>query len=111
MSGYQYGKKKKFHGIIAAVPLSIATFFVVIGLFLYGLSGISRDTTQREETSLRNALNRSIVSCYCTKGTYPPSLDYIKEHYGLTYDEEIFYVDYRAFGANIMPDVTIVRRQ
>lgn len=111
MAVYTYGKKKKINGYIAALPLSIAAFFVVIGLFLYGLSDISKDTTDREEVSLKNALDRSIVSCYCTKGTYPPSLDYIKEHYGLIYDEEVFYVDYRAFGSNIRPDVTIIRRQ
>ena len=58
--------------------------------------------------SLENALNRSITQCYAVEGAYPPSLAYIKEHYGLIYDEELFYVDYQPIGSNIMPDVTIM---
>jgi hypothetical protein len=44
------------------------------------------------------------------EGTYPPSLEYLKEHYGLIYDEESYYIDYTAIGSNIMPDVTILPR-
>ena len=36
-------------------------------------------------------------------------LEYLESHYGLTYDHDLFFVDYQAIGSNIMPDVTIVR--
>ena len=44
------------------------------------------------------------------EGSYPESLDYLKEHYGLTYDDHYFFVDYHAAGANLFPDVTIIER-
>ena len=37
-------------------------------------------------------------------------LEYLKEHYGLIYNEDLFFVDYRLQGANIFPDVTIIPR-
>lgn len=98
--------KKRFSGIHFSILLFIALFV----FFLYMLGSISEDTLLRQEESLKVALNRGIVSCYCVDGTYPPSLDYLIEHYGLTYDENVFFVDYQAIGANIYPDVTVIRK-
>ena len=44
------------------------------------------------------------------EGTYPQSLDYLKEYYGLMYDEDLFFVDYQVMGSNILPDVTIIEK-
>ena len=55
-------------------------------------------------------LIRNITYCYAVEGSYPESLDYLKEHYGLTYDEDRFFVDYQVIGANILPDVTIIEK-
>ena len=64
----------------------------------------------RQLESLENAIHQSIVYCYTLEGCYPESLEYMKEHYGLIYNEELFFVDYRLQGTNIMPDVTIIPR-
>ena len=37
-------------------------------------------------------------------------LDYLKKNYGLHYDENRYFVDYQPLGANILPEVTIIRR-
>ncbi|MCR5802215.1 MAG: hypothetical protein K6G57_07790 [Lachnospiraceae bacterium] len=105
-----FGKKKKLKDFITLSKLSVLLFIAVFVYFMYSVRDISDDTISRQETSLNSALKRSIVSCYCVEGTYPPSLDYIKEHYGLTYDESLFFVDYQAIGSNIYPDVTVIRR-
>ena len=99
--------KRHFSGIYVTILIFVVFFFG----FVYALGTISEDTLKRQEDSLNTALNRSIVSCYCVEGTYPPSLQYIKEHYGLTYDEETFFVDYTAIGSNIYPDVTVICRK
>ena len=77
-------------------------------LFLYGLGSFGRDTMQRQQSSLENALRRDIAQCYAVEGTYPPSLAYLKEHYGLTYDTDTFYIDYQPIGSNLYPDVTVL---
>ena len=93
------------------IQFSIALFVLLFVFFLYMLGNISKETLDRQEKSLNTAINRSIVSCYCVEGTYPPSLEYIEEHYGLIYDKDTFFVDYQIFGSNIYPDVTILRKE
>ena len=90
--------------------ISLCVFLVVLLLFFRGISSLSDNTTRRQKESLENALTRSITYCYAVEGAYPQSLDYLKDNYGLTYDESRFFVDYQDRGANILPDVTVIER-
>ena len=96
----------KIKNIIYTLPLLL---FIIIGiLFVNGVSSVSQTTLSKQRDSLETALHRSISQCYAVEGIYPPSLSYIEEHYGLTYDKKLFYVDYQPFSSNIFPDVTIL---
>lgn len=106
----RFAKRNIFIQTIRKSHISFLVFLGLIALFVYGISNISNTTTEKQEESLKNALNRDIVHCYCVEGTYPPSLAYLVEHYGLTYDEDLFYIDYVAYGSNIIPDVTIIKK-
>jgi len=88
--------------------LYIGIFIIIAALFVFGLTYVSDSSISNQQESLENALHRDIIQCYSIEGMYPPSLDYIKEHYGLTYDESLFFVDYQPIGANIYPDVTVI---
>lgn len=91
--------------------LSICVFCLIFFLFVQGISSLSFGTKKRQKESLQNAIMRNITYCYSVEGSYPESLEYLKEHYGLTYDEDLFFVDYRVSGSNILPDVTIIERK
>lgn len=91
--------------------LSAAIFLLVAVFFYQGILSVSEDTAKRQRESLENALSRSISYCYAMEGRYPESLDYLKENYGITYDESRFFVDYRITGSNLMPDVTILEKE
>ena len=104
--GYQ---KQSLH--IPKLLLSVCTFLFIFFLFIQGISSLSDSTKKRQKESLENALMRSIAYCYTLEGSYPESLDYLKEHYRLTYNEDLFFVDYRVSGTNILPDVTIIERE
>lgn len=108
---YGFSAKKSIIRRLGGLQWSIIIFIALIAAFLFGINSISKDTTDRQQQALETAIDRSIVSCYCVEGTYPPSLDYIKQHYGLTYDESLFFVDYRPIGSNILPDVTVIRKE
>lgn len=90
--------------------LSVCVFLLLLVLFVQGISSLSTSTRRRQKESLEDAIMRDITYCYTLEGSYPESLEYLKEHYGLTYDEDLFFVDYRVLGANILPDVTILER-
>ena len=111
MTRYHYGVDRSIKNKINGSSLSIVIFLVLVTVFMFALANISESTTDRQQEALENAITRSIVNCYCVEGTYPPSLSYLSDHYGLTYDKELFFVDYQAIGSNIFPDVTIIRKE
>ena len=75
-----------------------------------GLTSIQKKGGRRRHPgTLQTAVTRSVTRCY-EEGSYPESLDYLKEHYGLHYDESKYFVDYQPIGSNIMPDITIMRK-
>ena len=45
-----------------------------------------------------------------TLGTSSLSENTVRRHYGLIYDDSLFFVDYRTQGSNIYPEVTIIER-
>ncbi len=108
MSRFQYQKQPyqppKF-------ILSVCVFLAVLLLFVQGISSFSEGTVKRQKESLENAIMRSVTYCYTVEGSYPGNLEYLKEYYGLTYDENLFFVDYRTTGSNILPDITIIERK
>ncbi len=106
----RFGRKNNsfVSGVKKYAPVLI--FIIVICIFLFGITFLNRSSVSKQKESLESALNRSIVQCYSIEGTYPPSLSYIQEHYGLTYNEDLFFVDYIAIGANLLPDYTVIVR-
>ncbi len=97
----QQDRKSKAKYLYLLLPL------ILIGFF-YLINSVDQSTIDKQRDSLDIAINKDILHCYAVEGYYPPSLDYLKEHYGLTYDEELFFIDYRPIGSNIRPDVTIL---
>lgn len=85
-----------------AIPVSVLLLFTAAT----GRLGESRRIEQRE--ALHSALERCIISCYALEGFYPPDLPYMEEHYGLSYDKDLFFVDYQPVAANIRPDYYVL---
>lgn len=92
--------------LISMLPLLVGILILIF--FLRGIQSVSDTTAAKQQESLETALSRSIAQCYAVEGMYPPSLAYIKQHYGLTYDESKFMIDYRSDGSNLMPEVIVL---
>ncbi|MDE5910574.1 MAG: hypothetical protein K2H52_17865 [Lachnospiraceae bacterium] len=101
-------EKRRFH--LPHMRLTYLIGPVILIIFVLSLSFIGDSTVSRQKESLETALNRDIIHCYAVEGFYPPSLTYIEEHYGLTYNHDLFFVDYQPIGSNMRPDVTILVR-
>lgn len=93
------------------LAVSIIAFLFIALLFWVGISMVSDRTSSRAAEILKDAVTRDIIHCYASEGFYPESLEYLKQNYGLTYDEERFLIDYQAIGSNLLPDVTIIDRR
>lgn len=91
--------------------ISLGIFAAVFLAFWLAVSSVSSRTDEEEMRTLQTAVMRGITHCYAIEGTYPSSLDYLKENYGLIYDEDHYFIDYQPLGSNLMPDVTIIPRK
>ena len=83
---------------------------MILLFFLAGVRSVNETTLSKQKESLEVALERSISQCYAVEGVYPPSLQYLIDHYGVVYDTNLFFVDYEYFGSNLMPDVSVVKK-
>lgn len=103
---FQLSQTEKTHSLKPVV--SIGLFVMLICLFVGGLGSVSTDTRNRQRQSLENALSRNLLHFYALEGRYPDTLETLSHSYGLIYDREYFYIDYRFLGDNIYPDITIL---
>lgn len=88
--------------------ISTALFAGTMFLFLLAVGKMTEQTVQEQKQSLAAAVERSLIQCYVTEGRYPEDFAYLKEKYGILYDSKRFRVDYRVYGSNMRPEITIV---
>ena len=93
---------------LLAYILMIAVFAAVLAFVLNGLAGASSASDSEGRRIAENSIRRSVINCYASEGMYPPSYEYLKEHYGLSVDEGKYIVHYDIFASNIMPDITVL---
>ncbi|MDD2978649.1 MAG: hypothetical protein PHN80_01620 [Hespellia sp.] len=105
----RFYKGRKEHNLRNAI-ISVLLFCAVFSLFFYGTNTVSAKTDAQQAQSLNEAIHRGITHCYAVEGRYPESLDYLKKEYGISYDEDKYFVDYQVLGTNLMPDVTIINK-
>lgn len=111
MSRFEYSVTTKRKSPLKRLGLSIGLFVGLFLFFLYATGSLSSGNIERQKESLNTAINRAIIYHYASTGSYPTSLQQMKDKYGLTYDEKLFFVDYTVRGQNIMPEVTIIERE
>ena len=97
--------------ILGRINYSLVIFGAIIIFFIFAISRFSGNRAANQKEILTDALNRDIVHCYSIEGMYPPSLEYIEEHYGLSYDHGRFIIDYESIGSNLMPNVTVIEKE
>ena len=97
-------KEKRSLGPALLVPAALA----VLLIFTSALSNLQDGHASEGRRQLEDAVRRSAVACYAAEGIYPPTLEYLEEHYGLQVNRERYTVMYEVFASNLMPDVTVL---
>lgn len=102
-------KKGKTLELAAQLWLPVVVLTVAL-LFFTALSEIGRGQGEEAKQQLEEALRRASVSCYATEGIYPPTLEYLEDHYGIQVDRDRYTVHYQVFATNVMPDITVLEK-
>ena len=80
-------------------------------LFITSLASVDRQQGEEGRQQLETALRRAAVACYAAEGIYPPTVEYLQEHYGVQIEEERYIVFYEIFANNLMPDITVLEKE
>lgn len=102
-------RAKRWSGVLSAV-LGIVLF---VGVAVWMLSGVRAASEASEQEGLRQAelsVRQAAVSIYALEGAYPESYEALRQRSGIAIDEEKYAVMYEIFASNIMPEITVVRR-
>lgn len=90
--------------------LSLLLFVFLFALFVYGVNGVSAVSEEERLRAVERAVTRATVQCYAVEGQYSPSLRYLEEHYGLSYNSRLYIVQYDIFASNIRPTILVLPR-
>ena len=79
--------------------------------FITSLASVDRQQGEEGRQQLDTALRRAAVACYAAEGVYPPTVEYLQQHYGVQIEEERYIVFYEIFANNLMPDITVLEKE
>ena len=102
--------KKQKSGFARRLILALIVFAVLLlGVYLL-VNKVGSASGQAETELVRDAVRSAVLTCYAVEGAYPTNINYLKEYYGLAYNEEAYKVLYDSFASNVMPSVTVIER-
>lgn len=82
----------------------------IVFLFVMGVNKFLNSNYLDDGAALREAVKRDMIHCYSVEGFYPPSIEYMEEHYGLSYDRDKFEIEYKVIGGSVMPEYSVKER-
>lgn len=89
---------------------SLVIFCALAALFWFGFGRAADGNARQNLNVTRAAVQRAIVSCYAMEGSYPPSVQYLEDHYGVIIDHSKFVVSYEQAGSDIMPSFDVLEK-
>lgn len=103
-------KRQKSH-FLRGMLITLLVFALVLAGGMAALGHIERLTGEAETEMVREAVRMAALTCYAVEGYYPQKLSYLKENYGLAYDEDAYFVTYYAFASNIIPEIFVMEER
>lgn len=88
--------------------LAAAGAALILWVLFTGVSNLESGHTDEGRQQLEDTIRRATVTCYATEGVYPPTIEYLEEHYGVQIDTDHYTVFYDTFAENLMPDITVL---
>ena len=95
----------------AKKTMALALMMIVLLLgAVIAINGMVSAGDAGEVRMVQDAVKNAALTCFAVEGAFPYELDYLRENYGLAYDEEKYHVLYEAFASNQMPEIRVSLR-
>ncbi|MCR4604823.1 MAG: DUF4860 domain-containing protein [Eubacterium sp.] len=88
--------------IIVGVPA------VIGGGLIFATDKLGLRPAAESAAQVESTVREAVLDCYANEGVYPPSVDYLKDNYGLIVDEKKYGVYYEIFGKDIPPQISVM---
>ncbi len=93
--------------LIGKVIVPVAAVAAIVAACVRAVTDMTRE---QGSASLRAAVLDAAMQCCAIEGSYPSSLAYLEEHYGLVVNRDDYAVTYESYAANVPPSVRVVPR-
>lgn len=91
--------------------ICIAVLAVVLAAVIWFVyEGTASGLHEQGAASVRQAILDSAMQACAVEGSYPSSVEYLEENYGLTVNHDDYIITYEAFADNVMPSVVVVAK-
>ena len=91
---------------VAAILIFVALIIVFVAL----VNNITGKGSRREMDIVKDAVKNATLTCYAVEGMYPDDLNYLIEHYNLSYNKDRYIVYYEPLASNVIPSIKVVER-
>ena len=100
--------KKGALDLLRSALLPILFTVAIMLIIVYGLQQTALSSKSEGLKILEDSVRRAVAKCYAVEGSYPESVAYLEEHYGIHIDKTKYVVHYDIFASNIMPDIMVI---
>ena len=90
--------------------VAAACFAIVALLMVFAVRGMREGFREQGAQAMRSSILSAARRCCAVEGSYPKSIDYLEERYGLRVNVRDYVVTYEYFAANVSPSVVVVPR-
>ncbi len=96
-------RRYKWARYLVAFAILLA-FLILISIYISHEIANQKDV---RKNALKEKISKTVTLCYSIEGRYPPSVEYMKDNYEFTYDENEFYIHYEMIGSNLYPSYEV----
>lgn len=102
----RFRKNSKWWLLIGS--LAVTVLFLLIAA--QSIFSFNNGIEQRQLNIVKQAVEKAVVNCYALEGSYPPSIEYLHDNYGLIVDNKHYIYEYKIFASNLPPEIYIFKK-
>lgn len=90
--------------------ISLIFLIALILMCMMNIDGFWEDKQEKSTNSIEEAVRKTSLECYALEGSFPPSIEYLKDNYGLIVNNDAYFYHYQANGSNMPPDIRVIKK-
>ena len=88
------------------IAIVLLMVLLLAGVFML-VSRLSSTQSSAQTQFVQDAVRNAALTCYAVEGAYPEDVEYLRQNYGLAYDQDRYMVSYDAAMGNMVPVIYV----